>query len=160
MHFWPSHVKASCLSVCHSAPPQPLAAAGPAAIKPSSQRRRHCVGLHLHQEGPAGHLTFLFFNTISYQKSSYICISYLNMFFFSFLLLKKTCSHSLSLTTSYSATAASPPVAVCGRGDSRRHDPPAPFVSLVFRIHRDLTSSYIHLVLCEDLSFSFPPVDQ
>lgn len=46
------------------------------------------------------------------------------LFFVFFFTAKKLGLRLRVLTTSYSATAASRPVAVCGRGGSRCHDPP------------------------------------
>lgn len=44
-------------TICPSVP-QSLVDAGPLALQPSSKRRRHHVGLHLHQKRPHGHLIF------------------------------------------------------------------------------------------------------
>lgn len=59
--------------------PQPLVNAGPPALWPSSKWRRHHVGLHLHQEGPFGHLISVFLTLIQ-TKNWVWCLLFFCLF--------------------------------------------------------------------------------
>lgn len=57
-------------AICSSVP-QSLAHTGPLTLQPSSLWRRHCVGLHLRQERPHGHLTFSLLMSYHIKKKTF-----------------------------------------------------------------------------------------